>query len=366
MPIDCVDNHHLLIYDRGAKRRLKEIIDLTQVKWNRIRDDTSDAQIDLNGRSCTAQSDFLSEIEPGRHEAVIYRGDERVWEGPITRCSYTRSSMSIYARDITHYLYKTAMRVAYSSANPNIETVTGRIERIIRAEVARKEALGYNILDFLDVRHFAGEAKTSAVTKAYESTVWEHLDSLAAKSGIDYVTVGRQLVIWDTSNPIGQTRMATENDFLGELEVNAYGMDLVTRAISTDGQGNFGIAGPETDPYYGEVEQVYTAYDEESGETQPTQSELQSQAERNLNGHNPTPVLVRIPDGSTLNPNGVLSLSDLVPGVYIPLQATLPARTFSQMQKLSKMEVTETADGETITVSMAPASQSDDTGEDED
>lgn len=364
MPIDCVDNHHIIIADRGGKRRLKEIIDLTQVRWNRIRDDSSDSQIDLNGRSCSAQSDFLSEIEPGRHEAVIYRGDERVWEGPITRTSYTRSGMSIFARDITHYLYKTAMRAGYSNANPNIVPVTTRIEGIIRAEVARKEALGYNILDHLDVRHFVNEALSSAVTKPYETTVWEHLDSLAARSGIDYTVVGRSLVIWDTSNPIGQTRMATENDFLGELEVNAYGMDLVTHAVVTDGMGNWGEAGGN-DPYYGEVETVYTAYDETSGETPPTSAELESQAARNLAGMNPTPVLVRIPDGSTLNPKGVLNLSDLVPGVYIPLQATLPARTFSQMQKLSKMEVTETAAGETINVTLTPASASDDTGEED-
>jgi hypothetical protein len=54
----------------------------------------------------------------------------------------------------------------------------------------------------------------------------------------------------------------------------------------------------------------------------------------------------------------VLTISDLVPGVWIPLSASLPGRTVQQMQKLDSMTVEETAEsGETIKVVMSPAYQ---------
>jgi hypothetical protein len=73
-------------------------------------------------------------------------------------------------------------------------------------------------------------------------------------------------------------------------------------------------------------------------------------------GKNPPPTRVRLPENTLLNPNGILSMQDLVPGVHIPLRASLFSIDLIQMQKLSSMKVTETGvDGEQITVSLGPA-----------
>lgn len=360
MPIDCVQNHHVLIRDRGGVTPVFEITRPQKVTWNRVRDDISDATVTVSGESCRYQADNLSDIRTGRHEMVIFRGSERVWEGPCTLLGYGRESMQITARDVMHYAARTVMRQKWSNANPNVTTVVARAANILRGELARKEALSpaINVLPFLVEHHFAGEARTAAVTEKYSNYVWNHIDDLAANSGMDYTVIGRAIHLWDTSNPLGTTKQVTQADFLGDIAVSEYGLDLATSYVVTNGQGVYGIAGAN-DPYYGEWEMLANPYDETDTGAQPTANEMSTQAKRNLAGRNPAPVIVRVPDGSSLDPRGALSISDLVPGVYIPVSATLTARTVTQTQKLDKVVVTEDSKGETIAVTMSPSTQPD-------
>jgi hypothetical protein len=164
------------------------------------------------------------------------------------------------------------------------------------------------------------------------------------------------VIFWDTDNNIGQTTMLSDNDFLGQgLIVSSYASQLITRAITTDGNGLSGVAGG-TDPFYGEWEDLQSPSEEaQTAGTTPTLSQLQSQAKVNLVGHNPTPMLIRVPDGSSINPKGVLQLGDFVPGIYMPVQATIHGRIVSQWQKLDKVVFNEDAKGESIAVTMGPA-----------
>jgi hypothetical protein len=358
--LDCVSLHRAFLVDRGGSNRWHQIDQMDLVRWNRIRDDISDALIRVGGTSASAQASQLAAIEPGRHELVIYRGTKRVWEGPITRSEYRGASVEIAAKDVMYYVKNTAMRSGYDNSYPRTTTVIDRIVRILTKELARKEKMSpkYNILPHVVAHHSVGEARTSTKTEPYQSGVWDHIDDLAAKSGIDYTVIGRSIHLWDTSDPLGITATVTQADFLGDVVVTVYGSELVTRAIATDGQGGYGIAGPEIDPYYGEWERVDSSYDETEGGPKPTQAELNSQAQRNKAGHNPTPLQVRVPDNSSLNMKGVLTVDDLVPGVFMPLLATQTHRSVSQMQKLESVKFEETKDGETVSVSLFPAPSS--------
>jgi hypothetical protein len=83
---------------------------------------------------------------------------------------------------------------------------------------------------------------------------------------------------------------------------------------------------------------------------------MESQAQRTYAQGKVPPLVVRIPDNTRLNPNGVLTVDDLVPGTWIPLTAKMPGRTLSQMQKLDSMTVEETAKGgEIVSVTLSPA-----------
>lgn len=365
MPLWC-ERHTAFIFDRGAQTRLGAFSPLSSVTWERTRDHTSEATVVVSprGDECDVT---LGLAAAGRSELVIYRGDERVWEGPIIRIAYEGDKVTITARDVSHYTSRCIMKQEYDNSYPNIGTAITRMERILGTELVRLEAQNppINVLPHIVAHHNEGDAGTSSRTLPFEYTVQEHMDNLAARGGLDYVVIGRALHLWDVHKPLGQTAILTEKDFIGDVIITEYGMQLATYTAVTDGEGRAGEAGGP-DPYYGLVEQLDMAYDEESGDDwdeeggaePPSIAELASQAQRLVT--NPAPVVVRVPDNSTLNPNGTLAVADLVPGVWIPLQANLPGRTLSQMQKLHTVKIKEDGqNGETIQVTLVPAAQDD-------
>lgn len=355
----CVALHSAEIRDRGGRRRRFPLIMPRSVKWGRTRDDTSEAEVVVSGRACSENRDLLSSIEPKRDELVIFRGEERVWEGPVWRVAWHSDRVVIVAHDVTEYLNGTPLTREYSNRYPNQTEVTTRIGNIIEQEVGVWETLDppANVLPHLKVHHFPNEAKTSALTIPFQMTVGEHLDDLARVSGIDHTAVGRAIHIWDTSRSLGRTRTLTESDFLGDVIITAYGADHTEMAYVVTESGAYGVAGSPSS-YYGPWTKIFTVYNEE-GTEEPTQAELDSQAQRNRAGRSPVPVQVRIPDNSSIRLSYDLTIGDLVPGVQMPLRATLNAREVAQLQKLDKLTVTETSAGENVQVTLSPANKPD-------
>lgn len=356
---ECVTGHSAFIYDRGGMNRITQIKDLSMVKWGRRRDEFSEASIRISGSACSDQAEKLAAIEPKRHELVIFRGEERVWEGPIWRVALGSDTVEVFAHDVVAYLHGTPLTQAYSNAYPNATEVTTRIEGIITAEMAVWEVLTppANVLPYLTVHHYPNEARTSSSTIPFEMTVGEHLDALAHRQGIDYTAIGRAIHIWDTSRNLGMLRPWTEADFFGQVVITAYGADHTEIAYVVAEDGRYGKAG-EASGYYGPWTKIFTVYNEE-GTVAPTQPELDSQAKRNISGRTPVPVEVRIPDNSSVRLSHDLRLEHLIPGVQVPLRATLNARRMDQLQRIDLVTVTETSAGETVQVTLSPATKPD-------
>ena len=355
----CVQGHTAYIFDRGGGKRVAQLLDVSRVVWSRDRDSISEATVRVEGDACAAQADVLAAIEPKRSELVIYRGLDRVWEGPVWRVNWHAGYVEINAHDIFAYILSTPLTQRYSNAYPNIDTVTGRIGDILAAELPVWEALSppANILPHVNLHHFTNEAKTSAITEAFEMTVGEHIFSLGRTAGVDWTVVGRALHVWDVSRSLGKTRTLTEADFFDEVIVTAYGADMAAQVYVVGSNGKYGHAGVSS-PYYGPWTMILTSYNEE-GTADPTQEELDSQAKRNLNGRLPVPIEVRVPDNSGIRLDDTLTIHDMVPGVQIPLLATLNSRRTSQLQKIDLVTVTETPDRETVQVTLTPATKPD-------
>jgi hypothetical protein len=350
--------HTAFIYDRGGARRLFQIDLPSSIKWGRLRDDISGATVIIRDPSKGCQ-ESMTKVHPNRHELVIYRGTERVWEGPISRMGWHRDFIEVEARDVMYYAYRTVMRAGYDNSSTNVDTTINRSIDVL-GELSRKEALSppINVLPYITAYTTPNDAQTTRKTVPFQSTVFQDIDSMAHRVGMDYVVIGRSILLFDTHTVWAKTPQVTEADFLGDIIVTYYGLEHATHATVTSGEGLYGTTGAN-DPFYGEWEILDQAYDE-SGTVAPTEAALLSQAVRNLDGRNPVPLHVRIPDNSQLNPNGVLQMKHLVPGIRIPLRATLLSLEVSQMQKLDRVTVTEDGErGEAITVIMSPASQND-------
>jgi hypothetical protein len=378
---DCAQGHTALIYDRGGSRRLHQLVDLSSVEWGRTRDGKSQGIVRVSGRACRAQASILANVEPRRHELRLYRGNEVAWEGPIVQGGWFADHAEFVANDVLEYLDGTALSRDWPNEDgggPRL--MTDRIEQIIDWELTQDYAATVgtggaahgivvprwenidapaNVLPFVDIRS-SSTLLTRSSTLAFEMTVGEHLYNLG-RGGLDYTTSGRTLLIWDSAQSIGRTRVLTEADFYGDMEVIGAGTDhfsishISARREDSDGNevNGVGSAGGEND-YYGVWTNIVTLASEE-GSADPTQDELNSQAQRDQVGRTPVPTVLRVADGAGLRLSGSLNINVLVPGVEVPVRATLNLREVQQTQILDKIKVVETAAGENIQVSLIPS-----------
>jgi hypothetical protein len=349
--------------DRGGGVGIFDIVPYLTLKYTRVRDDISTCTITVSTDDvdCCAN---LAKLEAGRHEILILRNGVRVWEGPVVRITYTSSKVEIEAHDCWHYVYRTILQAEYNNTYPRTDYAVQRAQIILENELGRGwEAIDppINVVPFLDVRVELDSVKTSRLTKAYEKTAWEEIDDMAARSGIDYTCVGRSLILFDTYYELGRTVPLSDADFDGEIIVSQYGMNLCTYSAVTDGNGGWSASKIDED-YYGPWEMLETSYTLQDALqcNEPTSqsdalAEMREQTVRNLANRYPSPVVVRIPDNSRLNPDTGLTIDDLVPGVRIPLAATQTCRKLTQEQKLDKVTFTLEGNDEVITLVMSPA-----------
>lgn len=370
----CVETHTAFLMDRGGERRLAEIGDLSEVMWSRKFSQRSTARVKILGKDCERQAKVIEQVEPRRHEMAIYRGNERVWEGPIYDASFGRENVMIQAADVVEYLNGTPLSKAWLAPEDEDESVLmgERIEEIISYEltepytmptsagdrtIQRWEALdpAVNVLPFLDVRPGAVRSRTE--TMPFQMTVGEHLDALAS-SGLAYTVVGRQLIIWDAALSIGSTRQLTQDDFDGDPRIYASGSDLVIvqHVVSNANNDPFDLENIGTatidESYYGPWTNVHTRADEIGGDEE-LQVALNTQASRLGLGRYPTPTDIITPQGSALRIDGSLPISVLVPGVSVPVLARLSGRDLNRVQMLSSLTVTENSQGETVSADIS-------------
>ncbi|QGJ88894.1 minor tail protein [Microbacterium phage Teamocil] len=375
MASECIEKHRLSIYDRGGSRRIDNLVDVASVTWERIRDSKSTAEFTLSGRSCEAQADIIRKVADGggRYEVVVHRGDDRVWEGPIRRVATLRDRATFLATDIKEYMDRTSLSVAWPNSDGGGPTLMGeRLEDIITWELSQSYAMQtnagpvvvprweglsqpINVLPFLTV--YPGTVLTRSATEDFEMMLGEHIDNLV-DGGMDFTVVGRRMILWDSALSIGQTRRLTDADFYGDIEVVRYPSEhwsISHLSASRDDESGFrgvGHAGAPHD-FYGVWENIVSMQSEESTD-EPTQAELNSQAQRDILHRTPVPLEVRIPDGVGLRLTHDLTIQQLVPGVIMPVVTDKNIQRVTQPQRLDKVKVTETAAGETVQVSLSP------------
>lgn len=369
--------HRAMIHDRGGARRLFDLQRPSSIEWTRRLNETSEASVLISARNCEGQADALGGIRSRRHELVIFRGEERVWEGPIREVSWRDDGVEIHAQDLKEYLDGDVLSKAWpNEGGGGPRYMTDRIAQILDYElftpyaavtgsgivtVPRWETLDppINLYPNLDIR--SGQVLTRVSTEPFQMTIGEHLDRLA-ESGMDWTTVGRSLLIWDSADPIGRTRTLTEQDFHGEVTVYESGADYaaIAHVVAEDEEaeedapklviGSDGAA----DEYYGIWTHLATDQSE-SGESGPTQAALNSQAYRQRLWRARMPLEIRVASGAGITLNETLRIGDLVAGVEVPVRATLNLREVSQVQRLEELSVSENDEGEQISVTLKPS-----------
>jgi hypothetical protein len=331
---------------------------------------------------------LLSELRTWAHEIVVWRDDERVWEGPITRIGYETNGVEIEARDPLVYVYRRIMRQGYNDnfRRPR-QGIQGSRSVVERASLIIQNALAPydpNVLPYLTTINYPSDARESRTVADWSKTAWEEVDDLAATAGLDYTCVGRRIIIHDTHRPVGMIGEMREKDFFDSPIITEYGMSAANIFGVTSNTGVYGKFEFPQEQWYGSgpIEMLASAYGE--GVDAPTDPKtltrqqradlertLNLQAARNINGRWATvdvndpdvtvgpiygpPVVVRIPDNSRLHPDAYVGIQQLVPGVHIPLRAKTQCREIAQIQKLDSVHVMVENGDEKVQVTMSPA-----------
>lgn len=366
------------VYYRGGRIPVGEIKPIYDIQWERKRDDFGTCTIHVNTWDPETK-ELLQSLRPWAFELVVFRNGIRCWEGPITRMSSKADSLEVEARDVLAYVYRRIMRNGYNDSyqfvgnqQVGLKTVVYRAQRIVTNALIYDDP---NVLPYLTPVHNVGDAIQSRVVKAYTRTAFNELDDLAAHAGLDYSVAGRRIILNDTHRPIGKLPELGDSDFSTPPEVTIYGMAYATDFAVTNNNGYYGIATRGRDAagepvgdaaQTGYIEQLASEYGESdptgagtdsltSDEATALQATLAAQADRNIAARYPMPVVVRIPDNSSLDPNVNLGINQLIPGVWAPLRATGGLIQASQWQKLDSMTVRQDASGEKISVVFSPA-----------
>ena len=223
-------SHRVFVYDRGGKILRGEITPLVSIKWDRKRDDISSATIFTNGFGDDC-CQLLAGLRSWMHELVIFRDGVRVWEGPVTRIAYGVDSVEVESKDVMAYVYRRIMRQGYNDAYRIVNgeqlgqsSVVERATRIAMNALAPDDP---NVLAYLTSINYPDDAGSSRVVPDFSRTAWEEIDDLAATAGLDYVTVGRRIILWDTHRPIGRLPEMRDEHFSNPPIVTEYGLSLI-------------------------------------------------------------------------------------------------------------------------------------------
>lgn len=374
--------HRVFVYRRGGKRPVGELTGVTTLEWNRTRDDISVAKATIKDWSIDCGK-LLSRLEPWAYELVIIRDNgfskDRVWEGPITLVTYENDAVVVQAKDVFAYAYRRIIKQAVNDSGKSStagRTVVERAAAILQNIFAPDDP---NLLAYMNVIVGTNDAKQYRNLPPYSRTGYEEIDDMAANAGLDYTAVGRAMLVWGTKHRIGTLPEFTDKDLGASPIVSVYGMSMANVYAVSDGNGVWGEADrldeEGKDEKYGLVEMLSSTWASETEEEAGTYTEaglntvresFAESAERSIASRYPPPVVVRVPDNTRVNPDTVISIQHLVPGVVIPLRSTGTLRTVVANQKLDAVKVVETSGEETITITLSPFSREDtDLGETE-
>jgi hypothetical protein len=366
--------HRVVVFRRGGLRRVGEIRSISHVDWSRLRDDISTAQVVVSGWDDDC-GNLLSQLQTWAYEIAIYRttafGTDRVWEGPITKLTYESDKVTIDAKDVMGYAYRRIIKTTVTDSGKR--TVVNRAAALLQTVLAPDDP---NLLAHLRVLSKSDDQPVLRTAVGWAMTLFDEIDGMAAQAGLDYTVVGRSIMLWGTKHRIGTLPEFRDKDLGAVPIVSEYGMSAANVYSVSDGNGTHGEAyrggvkadGSYVDPVYGLLEMVSASWASapttESGtytqeEAQAVQKGFEGDAERSISDRYTPPVIVRLPDGTTINPDAVINIQQLVPGVIIPLRSTGTLRNVVGNQKLDSVKVVEESGKETISITLSPYNRDD-------
>jgi hypothetical protein len=355
-PATC-GTHRAMIYRRGGQVAVGEVVAITSLTWDRRRDDISQAWLTV-GLGCCG---LMSQVHPVEHELHIYRDGDPVWQGVITRLEFSADEVGIWAEDM---LWVPKRRVIekgwdYNALGNNAPHNVDIARRLLVDDCYARYGDQWRMAGNVATYHSPATRSVGSKVNAYQFTVWQVLDDMARYFDLDYTVVNRTVHLWDVHHRWRTAPTLMPQHISNEVRIVEYGNQTATRYIRTDGSGYAGVAVADAASLgrlgrYVDLLSNTTPADEEPPDKPPSANRLkkmQEEAEERLGLHNPTPVAVVVPEGSTLFPNAPYDIATLTPGVWFMVYYDHPCRSGGGWHKLQELRVVENGtEGERVEI----------------
>ncbi|WP_433341749.1 hypothetical protein [Streptomyces sp. CA-253872] len=315
---------------------------LLEVEWARVLDDTSTARILVqpDGDCCAA----FARVRSWRHQLHIYRDDTPVWMGPIVTPEWRATGgVEIQAVDVLGWLDRRVPHQSLAFEDTDLEVIA----RWLIEDGFAPDDPGHEV-------QVIGPTRIRGA-RAYQEDVGQtgdHLRELAA-TGLDYTAIGSRIVLLPESH-CARVGSLTDADFPAGLTITEDGASLATRYIvhgrdSENGQPPVVGSAGGGHPYYGLLERSV----EESSVLD--NASATAAARSRLGALLPAPTFIDTSQETTLAPDAAVDVEQLVPGWCVDVTTTSTCRDISQRLKIQGVKVKETADGESVSVQLAPS-----------
>lgn len=343
--LGCDATYELLVTSRCGRATVAVLTNFETLSWGRVLDGVSEARVTLPGTCC----DDLNNVRSWANELHVIRDGEEVWAGPIVTIANCRSNVTFVAWDVAGWLQRRVIR-SRTCFDPDCGGVAtdgpSIADRLVRDAFAPDDPC---VLDYLTT--ITGGPVQERDYLAGSSYVYPALTDLA-NGALDFTTVGRRLILMPEGYALGRTALLSCDSFGDDLCATEDGLGLATSAWVTGKLADnttlvTGSSGG-VDAFYGLVEVLQT------DDSVRTAAAATKQAAGIVNAKNPAPLLVQAPGAASLSPEAPVCISDLVPGVEVPVLLDCTCRQVSQMMRLTKLDVTVDVTGEKVSPLLTP------------
>jgi hypothetical protein len=336
------------LYMAGGKVPIAPIETPTNLEWNRVLNDVSDAVVDVatgqHGDCCS----IYGKLGTWGHEIVMFRDGKRVWEGPITNIKWRRGGVSLLAQDPLAWTKK---RLTSAKSVPAPDYAEKQLWEEITLALGTSGTHDPNVLPYAQrLAANTGPLITRDV-KTFGGMYYDQFLELTKGGGM-FTFVGRKMLVWHSGYVMGKTATLLPTSHMsGEVEVEEDGMEVGQRVAFVNDKGAVGTSPlPTVHAFYG-LNDLLVSSDA------PDAATLAVMAATFQKEHMPAPLRVNIPQGSVLSCDAPFSMEELVAGTLMPTKIEDGiCKTVISTHQLTGVKVTQNAAGEQVAITLDSAS----------
>lgn len=188
--LDC-GVYDVFVFTRGLDTIVGRI-PFNQINWTRVLDDTSSAEVTVNGvsnvgpmQSCCQ---LLGAIQPWEHELGIYRNGLRVWSGPVVKVSFPSETVVIDCLDLSAWLQVRNLHDNHNFVAPNADLADNWVA-LVEDAMSVENTAGL----FPHVQAVTGVQGERLYTQDMHVIAADAISELA-RTGLDWYCVDRRMV----------------------------------------------------------------------------------------------------------------------------------------------------------------------------